>query len=283
LVVAPHRVFFTATIAITASACSFLAFDDYTSEPSPASSNAEGGAPDATVPDVLSASTDAGTEASPSSDPYGDAIRADGPVAWYRFEEDALANAAKDSAGSLTADLRGGGMGFGAQGISGRGIASDGTGAGFTLGYNLGFAGPTSFSLEAWVKPKAGKEHYLFDRRTNVDGSLSGWILYVSPDGTPHFENWGTSLAAWSDNPIPSGYVHLVVTVAFNGNAGSTKLWVNGQPQEHANNNPDTATADQGTALKFLSVFEGEADEIAFYDKALTAERVLAHYLAGKP
>ena len=244
----------------------------------------DGAAEEAAASDGPSSPPDGGgPEASASTDPYGDAVRADAPVAWYRFEEDAVANAAKDSAGSLTADLGGGAMGFGAQGISGRGIASDGTGKGFNLGYNLGFAGPKSFSLEAWVKPAAGKEHYLFDRRANVDGGLSGWILYLSPNGTPHFENWQTDLAAWSENPVPSGWVHLVVTVAFTGNAGSTKLWVNGQPQENANSDPNTATPEQATSLKLLSVFEGEADEIAFYDKPLTAERVLAHYLAGKP
>jgi hypothetical protein len=268
-------------IAACATACSFLAFDDYTDNsaaPADAASDATLAPPDAPV----GTNTDA-SEAGPS-DPYGDAVRADSPVAWYRFEEDALANAAKDSAGNVTAELIGGSMGFGAKGISGRGLAVAGGAGGFTLGYSkLAFAGQTSFSLEIWVKPAPGKEHYLFNRRTSVDGSLSGWILYVSPDLTPHFEDWPTPMAAWSDSPIPAGYVHLVVTVTFTGTAGTARLWVNGQPQAKYGGDSNTATPDQATSLKLLTPFAGEADEIAFYDKALTSERILAHYLAGKP
>lgn len=277
------RVLSTVVFVAASSACSFLAFDDYSGEPNVSSSiDASPDRPSVSPPPDAHADVGPTNEAG-MTDPYGDAVRADGPVAWYRFEEDGLANAAKDSAGNLTAELRGGAMGFGGQGISGKGLFASGSGGGFTLGDNHGFAGQASFSLEVWVKPSSGKEHYLFNRRTTVDGSLSGWILYVSPSGTPHFESWGTKIAAWSPKPIPAGWVHLVATVSFTGGFGTGKLWINGQPAAESEGDPDATTPEQTTSLDVLSVFEGEADELAIYDKALSSERVLAHYVAGKP
>lgn len=267
------------------SACSVLAFDDFSESPGAEANDAAADGPvsttDAGGNGNAGDSSDATGDTKPA-DPYGDAVRADGPVAWYRFEEDSVANAAKDSAGNLTANLAGGAMGFGAKGISGRGISTDGSGGGFDVGYNLGFAGKTPFSLEAWVKPIAGKEHYVFDRRTTVDAQLSGWLVYISPDLSPHFENWGTELVTWGP-PAPAGWVHVVVTISITGSAGTAKLWVNGQPQPNSNSDANANTPDAATSTKFLTKFAGDADEIAFYDKALTAERILAHYLAGKP
>jgi hypothetical protein len=279
-----HRALFIAALAgASATACSFLAFDDYTSDPAPTvdAGSDTAATSDAMAPGIDAASSDTGV----SADPYGDVIRADGPVAWYRFEEEANEVDAKDSAGSRTAKLISGPMGFGAKGISGRGIATVGnTGGGFSLGNALGFAGPTPFTLEVWIKPAMRiNGHYLFDKREPVAGGFSGWLFYLYEDHTPQFENWGTKMVARAVVPMPAGWVHLVVTTAIDGESGIARMFVNTQLQPTAVVDPAASTPATSVDLELLSKFVGEADELAIYDKALPPERVRAHYLAGKP
>jgi hypothetical protein len=278
------------SLAVTSSACSFLAFDDFT-DSSGLDASTEAGADAATADALTSPTTDATTDGAPAEtgppDPYGDVVRVDAPVAWFRFEESVTEVDAKDSAGAHTGKLVSGPMGFGATGISGRGISTPATGtpAGFSLGNVLGFDGTKSFSLEVWVKPAPRPGgHYLFTKRESASGSgFNGWLLYLLEVGTPRFENWGTDLFAAGTSPIPSGWVHIVATVAFDGATSSAKMFVNGLLQPTATAAGNQPTPATSVPLEILSKFLGDADELAIYDKALSAERIVAHYEAGKP
>ncbi|MBX3210250.1 MAG: LamG domain-containing protein [Labilithrix sp.] len=246
----------------------------------------DSGEPDVGADAEALANEDAGpeAEAGPDEHPYIVAVRADAPLSWYRFEEDSDANAARDEMGRHDATLVGGSMGFGAKGIAGRGLACDGTGRGFDVGDTYDFDGQVPFTLELWIAPTStGGDQHVFHKRK--DGNpLLGYILYATPNNTLQFESWGVSLTAWTTSPIPSSdFTHVVLTVAYAGGKGNAKLWINAQPQPNGgfDNTADAPNTDQ--PLQFLRRFKGAADELAIYDKALTATRILEHYRAGKP
>ncbi len=244
--------------------------------------------PDAGPADGASAAADAGDSGSSvdganAEHPYVAAVRADAPVSWYRFEEDSGANVARDEIGGHDATLVAGAMGFGAEGIAGRGLASDGTGAGLQIGDVYDFDGTVPFTLELWVDPTPTTiDQRIVNKRAEGSGPLLGYILYVAgKDHAVNFEGWGVSLAAWSDTPLPARFTHVVVTVAYENGKGNATLWLDAQPQPHSGFDNVDKMPNTKRPLRLLEDFKGRADEVAIYDKALSAARILEHYRAG--
>ena len=222
-------------------------------------------------------------DAGPGEHPYVAAVRADAPVSWYRFEEDADANVAHDEVGGRDAPVVGGSMGFGATGVVGRGLACDGTGMGFDLGDVYDFDGTVPFTFELWIHatPAAGDRMLVHKRKS--DNPMLGYILYVTDDETVKFEDWGVDLSAWTDSPLPSSFTHVVLTVAYENGKGNAKLWINAQPQPNGGFDNTASTANTNQPLRLLEGFKGLVDELAIYDKALGAATIYDHYQAGKP
>lgn len=238
-------------------------------------STEDGGAPDTGSATAAADGGDAG-----ASDPYGAVVQADGPIAWFRFEEPTGAQTAADATGTYTAKAQTTAY-FGATGIAGHGVTLDGSG-GFDLGDVFDFSGKESFTLEAWVRSEllsTADQRLMFKRDDGNNGG--GYVLYLAGDHTPHFEVAGAGMSSWSERAIPTTFTHIVVTVAYVDGIGNAMLWFNGQQSEHAGfdttdtvpNTPEHYT--MGTSLK------GTLDEVAIYDKALSDARILEHYLAG--
>ena len=222
-------------------------------------------------------------ETGASEHPYVLAVRADAPVSWYRFEEDADANIARDEISGHDATVIGGAMGFGAEGIAGRGLACDGTGSGFDVGDVYDFDGKTPFTLELWIRPTPTRTEQRLIRKRREGTQLLGYVLYLTPDTNVAFEDWGVNLSAWTDTPLPIAFTHLVVTVAYAGGTGNATLWIDGQPQPHGGFDNTANAPNTNQPLRLVESFKGSVDELAIYDRALSATRILEHYRAGKP
>ncbi|MDB5213165.1 MAG: Autotransporter adhesin [Myxococcaceae bacterium] len=233
---------------------------------------AEGSAPDALF------------ESGTVVDPYVAAVRADMPVAYYRFEDDADSNFAKDDLAAHPANVTQKGVTFGGTGVRNRGVLFDGSAA-LDIGDAFDFAGKHEFALEIWVKATTSSlgGHILRKRDETVAGNFQGYILYADGTGNPHFEGWGVDLSAWSDDPLPAAFAHVVLSVSYATGKGNATLYVNAQPAAHGGFDNVIDLADTPEHLLIGRGFVGMMDEAAIYAKALPPDRILAHYLAGKP
>jgi hypothetical protein len=239
---------------------------------------------------VPEASTDGAALDADVSATYAAEVLADGPVAYYRFEDPAVAASAKDEIGNHTATVvtqSSKGVIFGAPGVRGTGVILDGTSL-FDIGDLFDFAGKVPFALELWVKPSA----------PNANGGLLGKFASSGPDGydfslssgTPAFVVFksgpstpAVQLGASSDVSLPVAFTHLVVSIAYKLGKGNATLYVNGAPSGTGGYDSQGDLPDTAAHLQMGTYFGGTLDEVAIYDKALSPERILAHYNAGKP
>lgn len=225
------------------------------------------------------------SDAADAADPsalYAATVRADGPIAYWRCDDPFDANSAKDELGSHPAATTSAGAKFGMPGVRGGGVTFDGTGA-LDVGDAFDFAGQVPFTLEFWVRPSTSLvEGHLVNKRTEVSGELKGYILYGDNNGNPHFEVWGVTMNAYSNNPLPATFSHVVVTVSYETGKGNAKLYVNAAPSPIGGYDNTMDLADTPARLLFGNFFKGVLDEIALYDKVLSPERILEHYRAGR-
>jgi len=251
-------------------------------------------ATDASVPPPPSVEGGAPPEASPMKDAtaetgtgnaYADMILADGPAAYYRFEDAVGSNAAKDELGMIPANLTHAGSTFGNDGVVGHAMLFDGSSA-LDLGDVFDFAGKVPFTLELWEKPTASNAGGLLihkrDEHTGNQADFLGYVFYLD-NGSPHFEVWGVDLSAWNATPDPAGFVHLVLTVSYATGKGNATLYVDALPASAGGYDNTIDLADTPTHLTFAPSFAGLLDEVAIYTKVLPPDRILAHYRAGKP
>jgi hypothetical protein len=219
-----------------------------------------------------------------SADPsaaYAATVLADKPVAYYRFEDPADANAAKDELGAHPATVTAQGVTFRSSGVRGFGAVFDG-GTSLDVGDVFDFAGQVPFALEMWVHPTTATGGGQLVKKRDESGTFAGYVLYLEK-GIPHFEGWGVSLSAWNEDPMPAGFTHLVLSVSYVAGKGNATLYINAQPAEHGGFDNDIDLPDTAVHLHLGGGFQGTLDEIAIYDKALPADRILAHYRGGKP
>jgi hypothetical protein len=141
------------------------------------------------------------------------------------------------------------------------------------------------FALEVWVRGTTSQlGGQLFHKRDeSVANDFKSYVLYQGGDGTPHFEAWGVDLSAWSDDPLPASFAHVVLSVSYATGKGNATLYVNAQPANHGGFDNVIDLADTPQHLVIGRTFLGALDEAAIYGKPLPPDRILAHYRAGKP
>jgi hypothetical protein len=214
---------------------------------------------------------------------YAAAVLADRPVAYYPLDEPAGSMTAVDVIANRNAKQMRGASGFGSEGAVGAGfVANESTG--LEVSDVFDFAGKVPFTFEMWLKPSfTGNDLRVISKRKENINPMLGYIVYIKSDNGLQFENWGVGLSAWSDDALPppsSGFTHVVLAISYATGKGNSKLYINGVGQKAgAYDNTDNA-ADTDQPLRFIENYRGSIDEIAIYDKALAADRVLAHYRA---
>ncbi len=219
---------------------------------------------------------DAGPDA-PTSSRYRAAVLEDGPTSYWPFDDEPGTLVAVDVIGGKNAVVNGKAV-FGRAGIVGTGVTLEARESYLEVGNVYDFAGSAPFTIEAWAEPVLDSAFLNIGGKR--DGDRFGWVLYFRQEGTAQFEQRWMSGERVGYNETPRAYArpaHVVVT--FDGaklamyldNEKFLKVFV-----------PATGSAmTVGASLVWGGGYTGLLDEIAIYDKALSPERVSAHYKAA--
>ena len=290
LLLAPgRRGAFVALVVCTHVACS-LDLSGYAGDrlgPSNASNDGQAPFDDAGVPDTYVPGVDA---ADPNA-VYGALVERDRPVAFFRFDDKPDAGAAVDSIGAHDALCTKSGIVFGAKGFRGGAVTLDGSSDSFMdMGDVFSFAGLVPFSLEVWVKPKAGTfQGVLMKKRDQADSNnFKGWVFYMSGgDRSVHFEGWGAGISAWTNGTIDAplsatGFTHAAVVVSYEKGVGNAAVYIDGARNGVGGFDNTTALPATNVGLELARDFAGTLDELAIYDYALSPSQIVAHFTAGR-
>lgn len=212
---------------------------------------------------------------------YSSTVLADAPIAYWQFEE---------LFGSSVADASGRGRHAQKVGtpIPGQTIGSK-TGRAFRYvdGVDGVVQNDTTWSrlsavtVEAWIRA---------DRVQTSEGMIvvdkgSTWNLMIDPQGRPGFQFPGSvPPTTFSNTPIVAGQTYYLA-----GTFGNhvMRLYVNGvlamerTLQAGIDNRPTPVSVARGLSEGRFD-FYGIVDEVAIYDRVLSADAILRHYNAGK-
>ena len=251
------------------------------------SATIDGGNGDAPLADVA---TDAPLEAAPFDSglaKYPATILEDKPILYYRFEETS-GSTVRDETSNWPGTANA--ITFGAPGAfaGSLAISLDGTKGAIHAGAVGDFVGTQSFSAECWVKPTSndGEFRHPFSKdiesAQGTDRQQWGFFVYLGRIAFERYvDNQGVQ-ASTGSLPLDTWY-HAVGT--YDGK--QMVLYINGVQAKVL---PDARSAKPKPVPLYIAAkapteghLKGSLDEVAIYDKALTPERVKAHFDAAKP
>jgi Concanavalin A-like lectin/glucanases superfamily len=150
-----------------------------------------------------------------------------------------------------------------------------------------------SFSVEAWVKTDAGSTcsgNQIIVGRNDDASNLQWWIGCWDTTGEAAFvlAKSGTSAILSGTTALTDGQWHHIAAVRDAG-TGEVSLYVDGAKEDSANvtytggfDSP-TAALNIGWLNRAAGFhFSGAIDEVALYDRALSAVEILQHYTDGE-
>ena len=265
--------------------------DGWASEDGDGAETSEDGASDVELDTASDATSDSPTDAvSDAALTYPQVVLQDSPVLYWRLGE-AVGPTAADSSplqqhpgtyvGTVTYAQPGA-----IAGDTDTAIALDG--GWLEAGDVLDFAGTAAFTLEAWIRPSSVPNDYARIMTKDVlSPTRNGWALLMHDLPQPHlaFERWrddNTEFANLDTTLSTSTFTHLAAV--FDGS--SVRVYLNGQSKAVA---PSSQSLLDTTAILRVGAFNdtganpfpGAIDEVAIYDHALPAARVLVHYQVG--
>ena len=230
-------------------------------------------------------------------------VVADDPVAYWRLDEPSGSGVAVDAVGSFDGAYNplAGTFTYGAA--PGLPRETDGAigltgGAVMSVPYALELNPTTGpWSVEAWVSPASldpGHFRTVFSSMFNADfgNHVFGWNVYQHVAGvwTLNIFNGASSSTFVSDfahNPlVPGSWYHMVIT----DDRTTMRFYVNGilvgaaahASTRFAPNRMGPTVLGQRSDNAF-DPFDGTIDDVAFYNKALSAQQIQAHYLSTVP
>lgn len=248
---------------------------------------------------------------------YGAIVAADNPVAYYRLDEPSNATVAVDAVGTFDGayDTNNGPVSWGiptgipndadpAVDFHDAQTASAGLGGTVQIPYALELNPHGAWSVECWIRPDSvdGEFRTPLASMYNPDSgnNVSGWNIYeygsIPAYWTLVLYNGGSSGGFYTDFghsfAAPGAWYYLVVTddgttVNFyvNGVSGTTVSAAStGYAPQGLNGDPTVAGANEVIGQRTDNAFYGAnagIDDVAFYNYALSAGQVQAHYLNG--
>jgi hypothetical protein len=226
-----------------------------------------------------------------NADTYSDIVKADGPTAYYRMEDAAGSDTITDEMGAYSGtwtyayDDSGNPTypKLAQPGIDVNAVAlHPGSSANYgTIPWAEALSPSSAYTVEVWVRPASGSSTYHTPLASVGSDISTGWLIgqtdkqwiWCLKYGNIWMQGGAVSMLHWH---------HLVAT--FDGT--TVHFYVNGVeatdpatvPDYTGNNGGDTIIGGINTGgLNF----DGSVDEIAFYDKALSLDRIQAHYQTG--
>jgi hypothetical protein len=227
----------------------------------------------------------ASTDPPPPPPSYADVVTADSPLSWWRLDETSGTTAA-DARGANPGTYTGGAL-LGRPGLLGdaadRAARLDGSNDRVAIPNRSGLSLRGTFTLEAWIKPS------FLPANGSFASVLSKPEAYSLQFNGPRMEFTVIQSGSRRRLQAPAGVVkagaisHIVGT--YDG--ATQRLYVNGVlVASRAQTGAASAasyTLHIGSWNGTGEFFGGDIDEVAVYDKTLSAARVTAHYRAGAP
>ena len=238
--------------------------------------------PDAPLPDVL-LPTDIGSMGLG----YAAEVLADGPVGYFRLGETSGVTAVNQvpggPAGTYIGTFTLGAAGAVAGDTDGA-LALDYANAGAVdVGDNYGFPGAAPFSIEAWVKPAPDDGHsHIIASKWHQPTTNVGYEVFVQGTAVKFSRELSASSdVVTADGLVADQYAHVVAT--FDGTM--LRLYLDGTQQAIGSSVIQLPVENNRFQIgegNGFATFSGSIDEVAIYDKALSAGRVNAHYIAAQ-
>lgn len=262
------------------SGCSFTSLGGFSS----------GGVDNPNVSDAgaeASRSTDATDEASTDASlSYAALVRADAPIAWWRFEE-TTGTVAHDEIGGHDATYAGAPV-LGVPGIAGgRGVSLGGASRphATTTSTDIRFPGQLPYTIEVWVMARSMKDYGRI-ASTEIPSGV-GWYMGTDADGTKlSFElnanGTYTRQLMWPGTLSPTRFQHIAIV--YDGTTSS--MWIDGArvaSKSSKDSAPDVGSLTWGCRITSNAVNCADAtfDEAAIYARALRDDQIIAHFNAG--
>lgn len=220
---------------------------------------------------------------------YNDAIIADGPTAYWRLGE-----SSGSTASSATGNYSGtytGGVTLGQQGIvTGNNSAyfnGSSSYVGITNNTNLN-PNTSSFSISLWIKPQATPFQRFIWKNNGTAPPFDGYYMatYVSQSKLYIYGGFGDAAQSveLSGLGVFNAWNHVVLV--RDKSSGKVKLYLNGvialekaDPTGNIDFTGDLAIGGRPGISQ--EMFTGNIDEVAIFQKALTAESVTLQYNIG--
>jgi hypothetical protein len=233
---------------------------------------------------------------------YRQEILSDQPVCWWRFNEYLYGDtmSADDETGNISSTYQGDAMPVEA-GIGGNACWFNGNLAGIDLGNQLGplIDGSSAVTFEAWIKnsivPEGSTQRIFSTRITGVTAGIDinlsalGDIGQIKANGRSVYPG-DTYTGATASLATVNQWAHIVciynyasdnIKIYIDGSLAATQamnfasdVYVYGSPtqRDQIGRSPDESLA-----------YRGWLDEVAIYDKALSEDRIIQHYISGNP
>jgi hypothetical protein len=233
-----------------------------------------------------------GAGAGGSGSAYADLILSDGPLAYWRFGEPADALLVEDEVankdGTSTQVVKG--VPGAIAGDPDTAFSFDGAGAKVDIpdaSELFTFAGTAHHTYELWFKPKPHTPiQFLLEKRTGADVTTrdGNTLLLYGDSLSPAIERWTTGSVHISSASPPTLDVWHHIAFTFDGQRA--RLYVDGATgsdpgSSPGNLGPNGSALTIGAANGGGSPFEGDLDEVAVYDRALSADEVFEHFTLG--
>ncbi|QNG37268.1 PKD domain-containing protein [Geodermatophilaceae bacterium NBWT11] len=225
------------------------------------------------------------------TDPYGAAVAADGPTTFWRLDDAAGSGRAagvseSGATGTYTGDVTRRTPGVSLPGTTSSAIDLDGRGGYVVADQRV--ANPTTFSTEVWFNTTSTQGGRIIGLGNSQDAWSQNYdrFVYMFSDGRVRFGVWAPGEAVIdSQRAYNDGDWHHVVATF---GAGGMALYVDGAL---VGTNTNTSVdgydgywrlgSDNIWGGAATAAFDGQLDEAAVYDRALTQQQVSAHFAAA--
>jgi len=216
---------------------------------------------------------------------YAAEVLADNPVAYYRFEETS-GSTANDATGNSNDGIYMNGVVLNQPGAANLGKAA--TFDGIDDYVSTPRTVSTNFTLELWIKTTSGSLTGTNAYEGNgllwsdVGGAANDFVLAMLNDGLSFFTG-NPDISVTSATAINDGVWHHLVATRTQG--ANVEIFIDGVSRgtTTTNNNPLDGNPSIMIGANVLDgrYFNGLIDEVAYYPKVLSVERIKAHYRAG--
>lgn len=222
---------------------------------------------------------------------YVDLVKAAGPVAYWRLGE---------TSGEIADDEIGGndgtyldGVTLGAPGAI-SGDANTSVSLDRTVRQKVDVAwtevlNPPVFTVEIWARVTGGAGNYRSPLTSRADGPQRGYIFYAEPGNTWQFWSGKGDSSGWDSVLGPAVANDKWTHLAASYDGTTKRFYVDGvlagtSTAAFAPNDANPLRFGAGATEGFGDYFfQGEVDEPAVYDKVLSHEEIIRHFLAGSP